>query len=86
MSENGREEMGLETSYAALDRSAVDRAARPGEPSPFSCPAPQNALDGQAESVETALVAALRALGERASLARRIARRHHTVLLGRNGS
>jgi two-component system chemotaxis response regulator CheB len=39
VSDNVDEEMSLETSYAALDESAVDRNSAPGEPSAFSCPA-----------------------------------------------
>jgi two-component system chemotaxis response regulator CheB len=39
MSENGRDEMSLETEYASLDAGAIARDAPPGEPSPFSCPA-----------------------------------------------
>src|SRR5262249_54926134 len=39
VSDNGSEEMSLETSYAALERSAVERPGRMGEPSAFSCPA-----------------------------------------------
>jgi two-component system, chemotaxis family, protein-glutamate methylesterase/glutaminase len=37
--DNGRNEMILETSYATLDRDAVERAAPPGRPSAFACPA-----------------------------------------------
>jgi two-component system chemotaxis response regulator CheB len=39
MSENGNEDMSLETEYATLDADAVGRQAPPGESSAFSCPA-----------------------------------------------
>jgi two-component system chemotaxis response regulator CheB len=92
--------MSIETSYAALERDAVERESPPGEPSAYSCPAcggvlwevedgdvlrfrcrvghaytADSALDDQAEGVDAALWAALRALHERASLAERIAAR-----------
>jgi two-component system chemotaxis response regulator CheB len=98
LSDNGREEMSVETSYAALETAAGQEP--PGVASPYSCPAcggvlwevedddllrlrcrvghaytAESALDDQAESVETALWAAVRALQERASLSERIARR-----------
>lgn len=39
MSENGKEEMSLETEYAIMDADALRRSAPPGEPSPYGCPA-----------------------------------------------
>jgi two-component system chemotaxis response regulator CheB len=39
MREDGRDEMTIETSYAALDREAVERSSPPGTPTGFSCPA-----------------------------------------------
>jgi two-component system, chemotaxis family, protein-glutamate methylesterase/glutaminase len=39
MSENGHDEMGLETEYAMLDAEAVDRDEPPGVASSYSCPA-----------------------------------------------
>lgn len=39
MSENGRDEMSLETEYATLDPEAIERDGPPGEPSAFGCPA-----------------------------------------------
>jgi two-component system chemotaxis response regulator CheB len=39
VSENDRQEMSLETSFAALDRNAVSASTPPGSPSSFSCPA-----------------------------------------------
>lgn len=39
MSENGRDEMSLETEYATLDADAIERDGPPGEPSGFGCPA-----------------------------------------------
>jgi two-component system chemotaxis response regulator CheB len=39
MSENGRDEMSLETEYATLDAEALERDAPPGESSVYSCPA-----------------------------------------------
>jgi two-component system, chemotaxis family, protein-glutamate methylesterase/glutaminase len=39
MSENGRDEMSLETEYATLDREVLERDAPPGESSVFACPA-----------------------------------------------
>ncbi|MBV8479089.1 MAG: chemotaxis protein CheB [Actinobacteria bacterium] len=38
VSENERDEMAHETSYAELDRDTVERSYPPGEPSRFSCP------------------------------------------------
>jgi two-component system chemotaxis response regulator CheB len=38
MSENGGQEMSLETEYATLDPGAIDREGPPGEPSAFGCP------------------------------------------------
>jgi two-component system chemotaxis response regulator CheB len=38
MSENRKDEMGLETDYATLDAEAIERDGPPGEPSAFSCP------------------------------------------------
>ncbi|HET7566500.1 MAG TPA: chemotaxis protein CheB, partial [Gaiellaceae bacterium] len=39
VSENGRDEMSLETEYATLDAEALERDGPPGEVSSFSCPA-----------------------------------------------
>jgi two-component system chemotaxis response regulator CheB len=39
MSENGGEEMRLESEYATLDAEALERDAPPGTPSVFACPA-----------------------------------------------
>jgi two-component system, chemotaxis family, protein-glutamate methylesterase/glutaminase len=39
MSQNGRDEMSLETEYATLDADAIERDGPPGEPSAFGCPA-----------------------------------------------
>ncbi len=39
MSENGNEDMSLETEYATLDANAIERDGPPGEPSAFGCPA-----------------------------------------------
>ena len=39
MSQNGADEMILETEYAALDAETLERDGPPGEPSGFSCPA-----------------------------------------------
>jgi two-component system, chemotaxis family, protein-glutamate methylesterase/glutaminase len=39
MSENGGDEMSLETEYATLDPHAIERDGPPGEPSAFGCPA-----------------------------------------------
>lgn len=39
MSENGEDEMSLETEYATLDPDAIERDGPPGEPSAFGCPA-----------------------------------------------
>jgi two-component system, chemotaxis family, protein-glutamate methylesterase/glutaminase len=39
MSENGRDEMSIETEYATLDADALERNGPPGEPSAFGCPA-----------------------------------------------
>lgn len=39
VSENGRDEMTIETCYAALDRETIEKADPPGKPSAFSCPA-----------------------------------------------
>jgi two-component system chemotaxis response regulator CheB len=39
MSENGGDEMSLETEYATLDAEMLERDAPPGESSVFSCPA-----------------------------------------------
>jgi two-component system chemotaxis response regulator CheB len=39
VSDNGDDQMSVETSYAALDREAIERLAPPGAPSPYSCPA-----------------------------------------------
>lgn len=39
VSENGRDEMSIETSYAQLDEKTIERSAPPGRPSAFSCPA-----------------------------------------------
>lgn len=39
MSENGGDEMSLETEYATLDPDAIERDGPPGEPSSFGCPA-----------------------------------------------
>jgi two-component system chemotaxis response regulator CheB len=38
MSENGRDEMSLETEYATLEPDAIERGAPPGEPSVYACP------------------------------------------------
>lgn len=100
VSNNERKDMSLETSFAALDQSALSGSDPPGEPSRLSCPACGGVLwevdegdllrfrcrvghaytadavvDGEGESVEAALWAALRALHERAELSQRIARR-----------
>jgi len=100
VSENERNEMNLETSFAALDQSALSGADPPGESSRLSCPAcggvlwevddhdllrfrcrvghaytADAVLDGEAETVDAALWAALRALHERAELSQRIVRR-----------
>jgi two-component system, chemotaxis family, protein-glutamate methylesterase/glutaminase len=39
MSENGGDEMNLETEYATLDPDAIEREGPPGKPSAFGCPA-----------------------------------------------
>lgn len=39
VSENGRDEMNLETSFAGLDRDTVEISEPPGRPSAFACPA-----------------------------------------------
>jgi two-component system chemotaxis response regulator CheB len=39
VSENGNEEMRLETEYATLDADALDRDAPPGQSSAYACPA-----------------------------------------------
>jgi two-component system, chemotaxis family, protein-glutamate methylesterase/glutaminase len=39
MSENGRDEMSLETEYATLDAAVIERDGPPGEPSGYGCPA-----------------------------------------------
>jgi two-component system chemotaxis response regulator CheB len=39
VSENGENEMNVETSYAMLDRESIERSGPPGRPSPFGCPA-----------------------------------------------
>ena len=39
MSENGRDEMSLETEYATLAADAIERDGPPGEPSGYGCPA-----------------------------------------------
>lgn len=39
MSDNGREEMSLETAYATLDAELLERDLPPGESSVYSCPA-----------------------------------------------
>jgi two-component system chemotaxis response regulator CheB len=39
MSENGNEDMSLETEYATLDPDAIEREGPPGKPSAFGCPA-----------------------------------------------
>lgn len=38
MSENGRDEMSLETEYATLGAAAMERGGPPGEPSAYGCP------------------------------------------------
>jgi two-component system chemotaxis response regulator CheB len=106
MSENGRDEMSLETEYATLDAEMLDRDAPPGESSVYSCPdcggvlwelddpellrfrcrvghayTADGVVDGQGETVETALWTALRALQERSQLCDRLATR-----LGRRGA
>jgi two-component system chemotaxis response regulator CheB len=99
VSHNDPQNMNLETSFAALDREAIEDSRPPGAPSTFSCPACGGVLwevddgllrfrcrvghaysadsvgDAQAESVDAALWAALRALLERAELMERLARR-----------
>lgn len=100
VSDNDRKEMSLETSYAALEQSALAATDPPGRSSRLSCPAcggvlwevddgrllrfrcrvghaytADAVLDGQTESVDAALWAALRALHERAELADRVGRR-----------
>ena len=39
VSENDRDEMSIETSYAQLDEETIERSSPPGDPSAFSCPA-----------------------------------------------
>lgn len=39
MSENGNDEMNLETEYATLDSDALEREEPPGTPSAYACPA-----------------------------------------------
>ena len=39
MSENGGDEMNLETEYAMLDSDAIEREGPPGKPFAFGCPA-----------------------------------------------
>jgi two-component system chemotaxis response regulator CheB len=39
VSDNGRDEMSIETSYAQLDEETIERSEPPGSPSAFSCPA-----------------------------------------------
>jgi two-component system chemotaxis response regulator CheB len=100
MSENGGDEMSLETEYAMLDAEMLERDSPPGESSVFSCPAcggvlweledpdllrfrcrvghaysAHSVVDGQGETVETALWTALRALQERSQLCERLAAR-----------
>src|SRR5262249_11128430 len=75
MSQNGGDEMSLETEYATLDAEMLEHDTLPRESSIYSCPACGGVLWEQSESVESALWAAHRALQERAQLSDRLARR-----------
>jgi len=80
VSENDRGEMSAESAHATLDAEAIERDGLSGTPSVYGCRVghaytADSVINGQAESIETALRTALRALQERAQLTDRLAAR-----------